>query len=64
MSMIRAYPIRVIVKSRKSWFKTMSAKPQADTSEKESAIGEMVASRELYGLTYGLTEEEVGIKEG
>lgn len=45
--MIRAHPIRVIMKSRKSWFKTMSAKPQADMSEEESAIDEMVSARQL-----------------
>ncbi len=34
--------------------------PQADTSKEESAIDEMVAPRELYGLS----EDEVRIVEG
>ena len=38
----------------------MGVNSQADMSEEESAIGEMVAPRELYGLT----EDEVRIVEG
>ena len=54
--MIEVYPIKVIIQSRKSWFKTKSADSQADMSEEESAIDELVALRQLYGLT----ENEVG----
>ncbi len=58
--MIEVYPIKAIMKSRKSWFKTKGVKQQAGTSEEESAVDEMVAPRELYGLT----EHEVKIVEG
>ncbi len=58
--MIVVYPIKVIMQSGKSWFKTKSANPQADMSEEESAVDEMVASRELYGLS----QEEIDIVEG
>lgn len=59
-AMIESCSIRVIMKSRKSWFKTKSAKQQAGMSEEESAVDEMVASRELYGLT----PEKIEIVEG
>ena len=54
--MIGVYPNKVIMKSRKSWFKTKGAKQQAGKSEEESAVDEMVTPRELYGLA----EDEVG----
>jgi hypothetical protein len=58
--MIESCSIRVIMKSRKSWFKTKSARQQVDMSEEESAVDEMVAPRELSrtGMIYGLTEDE------
>jgi hypothetical protein len=58
--LFRLHPVRVIMKSRKSWFKTKSAKQQADMSEEKSAVAEMVASPELYELT----EDEIKIIEG
>lgn len=63
--LFRLHPVRVIMKSRKSWFKTKSAKQQADMSEEKSAVAEMVAPRELppTGMIYGLSEDEVRVVE-
>ena len=60
-AMVKVVPIKVIMKSRKSWFKTTkSGDLQADTSALEGEIDQLVAPRQLYGLT----EDEVKIVEG
>ena len=55
MSMIRrvmigVYPNKVIMKSRKSWFKTKSAEPQADMPALEGEIDQLAQRGQLYGL--------------
>ena len=48
--MIESCSIRVIMKSRKSWFKTKSAEPQADMPALEGEIDQLAQRGQLYGL--------------